>query len=67
MINGHLNEKFKVVPGLEIGVSFNRIFDYDDTQTSQDLTYVNQAAVTGNGLVSDTVMGIDGKSRFRST
>lgn len=59
MINGRLNEKFKVVPGLEVGLSYNRIYDWDDTQTTQDLTYVNSASVQGYGLVSDTVLGVD--------
>jgi hypothetical protein len=61
MINGRLNEKVKAVPGLEIGTSFNRIFDWDDTQTSQDLTYINNSSVQGYGLVSDTVFGVDGQ------
>jgi S-layer homology domain len=61
MINARLNQKFKVVPGLEVGVSYNRIYDYDDLQTTGDLTYVNQAATTGYGLVSDSVLGIDGQ------
>jgi len=63
MIHGRLNQKFKVLPGLEVGVNFNRIFDFDDTQTTglgvNGLTAVNQNPVTGNGAVSDTVLGLD--------
>jgi hypothetical protein len=59
MANARLVQKFNSLPGAQIGVSFNRIFDFDDTQTSGDLTQVFQAAANGQGLVSDTVLGID--------
>jgi hypothetical protein len=59
MVNARMNQKFKGWSGLEIGATFNRIFDFDDTQTSQDLTLVNAAGANGQPLVSDTVFGID--------
>ncbi|HMD03004.1 MAG TPA: S-layer homology domain-containing protein, partial [Candidatus Baltobacteraceae bacterium] len=59
MINARVNQKFKQASGLEIGVSFNRIYDFDDTQTTGTVTFVNAAATQGIGLVSDTVLGVD--------
>jgi hypothetical protein len=63
MVHGRLNQKFKGYTGGEIGVTFNRIFDYDDTETvgsgATGLTLVNQSSPDGNGLVSDTVFGVD--------
>jgi len=59
MANARLNQKFKGWSGLEIGATFNRIFDFDDTQTSADLTLVNAAGALGQPLVSDTVFGVD--------
>ena len=59
MANARFVQKFNAVPGGQIGVSFNRIFDYDDTQTTGDLTQVYAAGSNGLPLVSDTVFGID--------
>jgi len=59
MINARVNQKFKGWNGLEIGATFNRIYDFDDTQTTGDLTAVNAAGALGEPLVSDTVFGVD--------
>ena len=63
MAHARLNQKFKGYTGLEIGLNFNRIFDFDDTQTTgsgaNGFTAINQNPVTGNGAVSDTVLGLD--------
>ncbi len=63
MAHARLNQKFKGVAGLEVGLNFNRIFDFDETQTTgtgvNGLTIVNQSPATGNGAVSDTVLGLD--------
>ena len=59
MANGRLVQKFNGLPGAQVGLSFNRIFDFDDTQTTGDLTQVFAAATNGQPLVSDTVFGID--------
>lgn len=58
-INGRINQKIKGIPGAEIGVSMNRIYDYDDLQTTGALTLVQSGAPYGYGLVSDTVFGAD--------
>ena len=58
-INGRVNQKIKGIPGAEVGVSFNRIYDYDDLQTTGGLTIVQSGAPVGFGLVSDTVFGAD--------
>jgi hypothetical protein len=66
MYHGRFNQKFKVYPGAEIGVTYNRVFDYDDAQVSgsgnTSITNVNASPVTGYGLVSDTVLGIDAQA-----
>ena len=59
MANARLVQKLNSVPGAQIGLSFNRIFDYDDTQTTGDLTQVFAAGANGEPLVSDTVFGLD--------
>ena len=61
MVNGRINQRIKGWKGAEIGVTFNRIFDYDDLVVQSNITapIVNQAAAQGYGLVSDTVFGID--------
>jgi len=63
MVHARLNQKFKGYTGGEVGFSFNRIFDYDDTETvgsgATGLTLVNQASADGYGEVSDTVFGVD--------
>jgi hypothetical protein len=60
MANARAVQKFAGYPGLQIGLSFNRIFDFDDTSTTGDLTQVYSADTQGAPLVSDTVFGIDG-------
>jgi len=65
MYHARFNQKIKGYAGAELGVTYNRVFDYDDTQVSgtgaTSITNVNSAPVTGYGLVSDTVLGIDGQ------
>jgi hypothetical protein len=58
-INGRINQKFRGLPGAELGLSFNRIYDFDDPQTSGALSVVSNAPVATYGLVSDTVFGLD--------
>ena len=63
MVHGRLNQKFKGLPGAEVGLNYTRIFDFDDMQTTgsgaNGLSQVFQNPVTGNGAVSDTVLGLD--------
>lgn len=63
MVHARLNQKFKGYDGLQIGLNFNRIFDFADVQTTGQgttgLTFVNRNPVSGEGLVSDTVLGLD--------
>jgi hypothetical protein len=63
MVHGRLNQKFKSYTGAEVGLTFNRIFDYDDTETvgsgATGLTLVNASSPDGYGEVSDTVFGVD--------
>ena len=63
MIHARANQSFKGVSGLQIGLTFNRIFDFDDTQTSgsgqSGLTQGFATPVQGYGDVSDTVLGLD--------
>ena len=63
MIHGRLNQKFKAIDGLQVGLNFNRIFDFTDVETTgsgnSGLTFVNRNAPQGYGLVSDTVLGLD--------
>jgi hypothetical protein len=65
MTHARFNQKFKGYAGAEIGVTYNRVFDFSDTQTSgsgaTSITNVNASPVSGYGLVSDTVLGIDGQ------
>jgi hypothetical protein len=66
MYHGRFNQKFKGYAGAEVGVTYNRVFDFDDTQVSgtgvTSITNVNSSPVTGYGLVSDTVLGIDAQA-----
>ncbi len=66
MAHARLDQKFKGYAGAEVGFSFVRIFDYNDTQTSGSgatgITLVNAAAPDGYGLVSDTVFGLDAQA-----
>ncbi len=63
MVHSRLNQKFKGYAGAEIGLNFTRIFDFDDTQTTgsgpSGISLINQNPLTGNGAVSDTVLGLD--------
>ncbi|GAC1304375.1 MAG: hypothetical protein NVSMB21_04770 [Vulcanimicrobiaceae bacterium] len=63
MARGRLNQKFKGYAGAEVGFTFTRIFDFDDSQTTgsgaNGISLVNQNPVSGNGAVSDTVLGLD--------
>jgi hypothetical protein len=63
MVHGRLNQKIKGYAGAEVGLTFNRIFDYDDAETSGSgatgASFVNAASADGYGLVSDTVFGLD--------
>ncbi|MGA3038437.1 MAG: S-layer homology domain-containing protein [Vulcanimicrobiaceae bacterium] len=62
---GRVNQKIKGLPGAEIGASFSRIFDVNDSQCSSNsgvptLCLAQTAAPGwGFGLVSDTVFGVD--------
>lgn len=61
MINARVNQRIKGWKGAEIGVTFNRIFDFDDIQVSGTLTGItnNTTSSFGFGLVSNTVLGVD--------
>jgi S-layer homology domain len=63
-INARLNQKFKGLPGTEVGVSYSRIFDFADLVNSQGTNFFQSApngsaAGNGFGAVSDTVFGVD--------
>jgi hypothetical protein len=62
--NARINQKFKGLPGAEVGVSVSRIFDFADVSNSQGTNFyqsapAGNAAANGFGVVSDTVFGID--------
>jgi len=63
MVHVRLNQKMKGYPGGEVGVTFNRVFDFDDAQTTGSgatgATLINASSADGYGLVSDTVFGLD--------
>jgi hypothetical protein len=63
MVHARLNQKFKGLDGLQIGLNFNRIFDFADAETTGSgttgLTFVNDSGVQNTGLVSDSVLGLD--------
>jgi hypothetical protein len=63
MVHARANQKFKGYTGAEVGFTLNRIFDYDDTETTGSgatgLTLVNESSVDGYGEVSDSVFGLD--------
>lgn len=59
MINARLNQKINGLAGAEVGLTYNRVFDFDDTQTSGALTQVFQNSPQQYGLVSDSVFGLD--------
>ncbi len=63
--NARVNQKIKGLPGAEVGVSFNRVYDQDNLIVSGPVSNFQNAALgngangEGYGLVSDTVFGID--------
>ncbi|MGH7754934.1 MAG: S-layer homology domain-containing protein [Vulcanimicrobiaceae bacterium] len=63
MVHARVAQTFASLAGLQVGLNFNRIFDFDDLQTSGSgptgITQVFSASPTGTGLVSDTVLGLD--------
>ncbi|HEY0798829.1 MAG TPA: hypothetical protein VGD50_06735, partial [Candidatus Baltobacteraceae bacterium] len=72
MITGRVNERFKGWSGAELGLTFNRIYDFDDLTINNGLsnTYAVSPAATGAtnptgfgfGPVSDTVFGLDAQA-----
>jgi hypothetical protein len=63
-VTARINQKFKGYAGAEVGLTFNRIFDFSDTYVygnggAAQNTLVKQAAATGYGLVSNSVLGLD--------
>ncbi len=59
MITARINQKFKGYAGAEVGLSFNRIFDFEEEFNSGSFSQVFQQPISGYGSVSDTVLGID--------
>lgn len=63
MVHARADQSFKGLPGVEVGLSFNRIFGFDDAVISgsgaDTLSQTYAAAVNAGGEVSDTVLGID--------
>ncbi len=64
-LNVRLNQKIKGLPGAELGLSFNRLFDTDDTATPVTITNVGLQNASGYGLVSDSVIGLDAQLPVR--
>ncbi len=64
-VNLRVNQKIKGLPGGEVGLSFNRLFDTDDTATPADITNAGLQNASGYGLVSDSVVGIDAQLPVR--
>ena len=63
--NVRVNTKLKFVPGAEVGVSLNRLFDTDETATPAGITNVGLQNASGYGLVSDSVLGLDAQVPLR--
>jgi hypothetical protein len=69
MTHARLTQKFKGYDGVEVGLTFNRIFDFNDivadgnagNAITQDFqgTLTGTTPSSGYGLVSDTVLGLD--------
>ncbi|MBC5798734.1 MAG: S-layer homology domain-containing protein [Candidatus Eremiobacteraeota bacterium] len=63
MMHLRANQSFKGLPGVEVGLSFNRIFGFDDAVISgsgaTSLSQVYAAPVNSSGDISDTVLGFD--------
>jgi hypothetical protein len=64
-LNLRVNQKIKGLPGAEVGLSFNRLFDADDTATPAGITNVGLQDASGYGLVSDSVLGVDAQVPLR--
>ncbi len=64
-LNVRVNQKIKGIPGGEVGLSFNRLFDTDYSSTPPGITNVNLQSATGYGLVSDSVLGLDAQVPIR--
>jgi len=63
-VNLRINEKLPMLPGAEIGLSFERIFDFADLVDSEGVNFYQSSpnanpAGNGLGVVSDTVFGLD--------
>jgi len=63
-VNARVNQKFKFLPGMEVGLSISRIFDFADLSNSENTSFYQSApngnaAGNGYGVVSDTVFGLD--------
>jgi hypothetical protein len=63
--NARVNQKIKGVPDGEVGLSFNRLFDTDDTAPPAGITNVGLPNASGYGLVSDSVLGVDAQLPLR--
>ena len=66
MINARINQKIKGYAGAEVGLTFNRLFDFDQEQNSNSSQFsqVFQQPIQGYGAVSDTVLGVDFQAPF---
>jgi hypothetical protein len=66
MVHARANQRFAGYPGLQVGVTFDRIFDVDDQSglnaPAPGITPIPAATVAGYGDVSDTVLGLDFES-----
>jgi hypothetical protein len=58
-LNLRVNQKIKGLPGAEVGLSFNRLFDTDSAATPAGIVNVGPVDASGYGLVSDSVLGLD--------
>ncbi len=64
-LNLRVNQKIKGLPGAEVGLSFNRLFDTDETAVPAGITNVGLQDASGYGLVSDSVLGVDAQLPLR--
>lgn len=64
-LNLRVNSKLRGLPGGEVGLSFNRLFDTDETAVPGDITNVGLQDASGYGLVSDSVVGVDAQLPLR--
>ncbi len=65
-LNLRVNHKLAGLPGAEVGLSFNRLFDTDSAATPAGITNVGLQNGSGYGLVSDSVLGIDAQVPLRA-